>query len=86
MNERRAVHLPPNYESKLDKLAVGTGMSREALVEKALDLLFQLAAPADGVEHPASWQNLGLEAFTRDWDNEDDRIYDDWKSHYGIAG
>jgi len=30
------------------------------------------------------WMALGLAEFQKDWDNEDDAIYDNWKEHYGV--
>lgn len=36
------------------------------------------------VDDEADWQELSLTAFAKDWDNEEDAIYDDWRTHYGI--
>lgn len=33
----------------------------------------------------ADWQELSLTAFENDWDNEEDAIYDDWRTHYGVS-
>ena len=30
------------------------------------------------------WQRLSLTAFTADWDNADDAIYDNWREHYHV--
>jgi len=30
------------------------------------------------------WQQLGLVAFEKEWDNEEDAIYDDWRTIYGV--
>ena len=30
------------------------------------------------------WQQLGLAAFEKEWDNEEDAIYDDWRTIYGV--
>lgn len=30
------------------------------------------------------WQALSLSMFEKDWDNEEDAIYDDWRTHYDI--
>ncbi len=35
-------------------------------------------------ELDADWSALGLEAFQRDWDNDEDAIYDNWREHYGV--
>ncbi|GEM_PF-5767380 len=39
---------------------------------------------ADQLDADASWSALGLEAFQRDWDNDEDAIYDNWREHYGV--
>jgi len=31
------------------------------------------------------WQLLSLSAFEKDWDNEEDAIYDNWRTHYGVS-
>lgn len=33
----------------------------------------------------ADWMALGLETFQRDWDNDEDAIYDNWQAHYDLA-
>ncbi|HRW08961.1 MAG TPA: hypothetical protein P5121_27845 [Caldilineaceae bacterium] len=30
------------------------------------------------------WQELGRSAFEKEWDNEEDAIYDEWRRHYGV--
>ncbi len=82
----KQVHLPTDYAEQLERLAQGRGVSEDALIEKGLDLLFQLAEVTEDIDDPRAWQALGLSAFERDWDNEEDAIYDDWRKHYGVAG
>lgn len=36
------------------------------------------------IDDETDWQELGLTAFEKEWDNEEDAIYDDWRTHYGI--
>jgi len=31
-----------------------------------------------------SWTLLSEESFARDWSNDDDAIYDDWRELYGV--
>jgi hypothetical protein len=38
------------------------------------------------IDDEADWQNLGLAAFEKDWDNEEDAIYDNWREIYGASG
>ncbi len=30
------------------------------------------------------WQQLALSTFEKEWDNEEDAIYDNWRMHYGV--
>lgn len=39
---------------------------------------------AEELDAGAEWSALGLEAFQREWDNEEDAIYDNWREHYGV--
>ncbi|MEZ4728663.1 MAG: hypothetical protein R3E79_16130 [Caldilineaceae bacterium] len=36
------------------------------------------------VDDEVDWQELSLSAFEKDWDNEEDAIYDNWRTHYGV--
>lgn len=36
------------------------------------------------VDDEGDWQQLSLLAFEKDWDNEDDAIYDNWRTLYGV--
>jgi hypothetical protein len=38
-------------------------------------------APAEGW----IWTKLSEASFARDWDNEKDAVYDNWKKHYGVS-
>jgi hypothetical protein len=40
---------------------------------------------SDTQHEEADWMALGLEAFQRDWDNDEDAIYDNWQVHYDLA-
>lgn len=40
---------------------------------------------SDTHREEADWMALGLEAFQRDWDNDEDAIYDNWQAHYDLA-
>jgi len=39
---------------------------------------------AEGLED-SSWNALGIASFQKDWDNEEDAIYDNWRELYDIA-
>lgn len=36
------------------------------------------------IDDNEDWQQLGLVAFEKEWDNEEDAIYDDWRTIYGV--
>lgn len=36
------------------------------------------------IDDEVDWQELSLTAFEKDWDNEEDAIYDNWRAHYGV--
>jgi hypothetical protein len=40
---------------------------------------------ANEIDEEADWQQLSLSAFEEDWNNEEDAIYDDWRTHYGVS-
>ena len=39
---------------------------------------------AKEIDEEADWQRLSLSAFEAELDNEEDAIYDDWRTHYGV--
>ncbi len=39
---------------------------------------------ADEINDERDWQRLSLSAFEKDWDNEEDAIYDTWRTAYGV--
>lgn len=36
------------------------------------------------IDEEGEWQRSGLAALEKDWDNQDDAIYDDWRALYGV--
>ena len=40
---------------------------------------------SDDALEEKEWRNLGLRAFQRDWDNEEDAIHDEWREYYGVS-
>lgn len=37
------------------------------------------------VEADLDWSGLSASGFAKDWDNEKDAIYDNWKKLYGVS-
>ena len=36
------------------------------------------------IDDEVDWQELSLSALEKDWDNEEDAIYDDWRTLHGV--
>ena len=37
------------------------------------------------IDDESDWQQLSLSAFEKEWYNEDDAIYDNWRELYGVS-
>lgn len=79
----KLVQLSNNRARRLERLAAEQGISENALVEKALDILFDISESKEGMDREA-WSAMSLDAFGRVWDNEANAAYDNWKELYGI--
>jgi len=44
----------------------------------------QEVAARDALAHERDWAALAAPSFAKDWDNEDDAIYDNWREHYHV--
>ena len=53
---------------------------RLLLAKLLLDSVLNEESKAD-----AQWNQMGLDAFTADWDNPEDAVYDNWREAYGLA-
>jgi hypothetical protein len=66
------------------------GRYRNATIELAESVNLPDGTVVEVVIHPAgedaddAWRDLGMERLEREWDNERDAIYDDWRRLYGI--
>jgi hypothetical protein len=80
----RTVRLSEDRARRLGELAAARGTTEDALIERALDLLFDLGEGLDAEDERRVWSALGSEAMTRVWDNDADAVYDDWKQLYGV--
>ena len=40
---------------------------------------------ASEADEETDWQHLSLSSFTKDWDNPEDAIYDNWRELYGVS-
>jgi len=74
-----ATHLPTHVATALDALRRLTALERLTLAKLLLESVL-----ADEWSEQAAWTALGLSSFERDWDNDEDAIYDNWREHYGV--
>ncbi len=37
------------------------------------------------IDDESDWQQMSLSAFEKEWDNEEDAIYDNWRELYGVS-
>lgn len=41
-------------------------------------------AAREDLIHERDWAAVAAPSFTKDWDNEEDAIYDNWREHYHV--
>jgi hypothetical protein len=78
----KVVHLSDTRAQRLERLAVKQGTSENALVEKALDILFDLSESEDAERR--AWSAMSLNSLARVWNNDADAVYDNWRELYGV--
>ena len=44
----------------------------------------QEAAAREAFVQERDWAAVAEQSFAKDWDNEDDAIYDNWREHYHV--
>lgn len=77
----RTVKMSEERAARLSELASRQETTEDAVIERALDLLFDLSASGDD---RTGWRALGEAAADRVWANEADATYDDWRNLYGV--
>lgn len=80
----RRIALSVERSKRLQRLAQVRLSSEDEVVERALDLYFQLTAFFDDRDERTQWHGLSEPSLRRLWDNEQDAAYDDWRTLYGI--
>jgi len=79
----KTIRLSEQAAEQLRLLAAQTGVSEDALLEGAIEILFALLSE-DEQTLSESWQKLGSIALPQIWSNEADQIYDNWKELYHV--
>lgn len=81
----KVVHISEDRASRLRDLAGSRQTSEDAIVEQALDILFDLSNPLNRDDERSAWSSLSTPALVRIWDNESDAAYDNWRELYGLS-
>jgi hypothetical protein len=79
------VHLSVERAERLSRLAQTQGVNEDRVIEKALDILFNLAELFDERAVRQGWSLLSEVSLQRIWDNEEDARYDNWRDLYGVS-
>ena len=40
--------------------------------------------PKISLEKERDWSKLAINSFAKDWENDNDGLYDNWKDHYNV--
>lgn len=77
----KVVHLSEDRSKRLGQMASASGTTEDALIERALDILFQLSR-REGETERRDWNAVSEGALHRIWDNDADAVYDNWLPAY----
>jgi hypothetical protein len=69
----------PQIEKILNAADQLTPTERLFIARRLLDSVL-----AGEIEDDQDWRQMSLSSFEKDWDNEDDAIYDEWRTHYDV--
>jgi hypothetical protein len=69
---------------RLKRLAEARRISESEVVEKALDVYFDLADLFEPQDERRGWYRLSEGSLQHVWDNDQDAVYDNWRNLYGI--
>ncbi len=72
--------ISPKLAAVIEESKRLTQTERLVLARTLLDSIL-----SDEAMEEIDWDELGLASFQRDWDNDDDAIYDHWREHYGVT-
>ncbi len=80
----RRVLLSPLRAERLSRLAQQQRTSEDAVIERALDILFSLTDLLDEQAEHRGWSFVSGDSLQRLWGNDEDAAYDDWRKLYGV--
>ncbi len=79
------IWLSTERADRLSRLARSQEINENQIIEKALDILFNLTELFDERAERQGWSFLSEASLQRIWDNEEDAIYDNWRELYGVS-
>lgn len=80
----KRVRLSAAQADRLSRLAQFHQISEDQIIERALDILFNLTDLLDEKTERRGWSFLSEDSLKNIWDNEQDAGYDDWRKLYGV--
>lgn len=81
----KRIALSPERAARLRAVAQAQGVSEEEVIRRLIDVFLAGMNALDEEADQRNWQVLGMAAFERAWDNEEDAIYDNWRELYGVS-
>ncbi|MBI2761046.1 MAG: hypothetical protein HYX51_06450 [Chloroflexi bacterium] len=80
----KRIHLPRALAERLSLAAESEHTTEDAVIEKALDVLFAVNQVLAAQSERGAWSSLSDDALRGVWDNDHDAAYDNWRDLYGI--
>jgi hypothetical protein len=69
---------------RLGEVAQARSASEDEVIERALDLYFQLTDFFSEGSERRAWQRLSETSLSRVWENDQDAAYDNWRELYDL--
>jgi hypothetical protein len=73
------IRLSSQNAERLSQLAQIWELDESLIVEKALEILFNLTDLSEHLDENVMWSALSEPSLDRMWDNEEDARYDNWQ-------
>ena len=81
----REVALTMERSRHLQRMAQTQLTSEDEVIERALDLYFQLTDFFDFKTERQDWHGISEASLSRVWENDQDAAYDNWRDLYGVS-
>ena len=79
VNQMLPTSISPKLADVIEESKRLTQTERLLLARMLLDSIL-----SDEVLEDIDWNEMGLASFQKDWNNDEDAIYDNWRAHYGV--